>query len=114
MQRLKRFLVVFLSCLLMPGVFSAVADDVDLGSEIIYKYKLIEELKKEISQIDSENIRCEKMKNGWIAATVVGGVGVVATGTAAIIQGAKLKDKPKKEVAKKENKSETESRDTDK
>lgn len=114
MQRLKRFLVVFLSCLLMPGVFSAVADDVDLGAEIIYKYKLIEELKKEIAQIDSENARCQKMKNGWIAATVVGGVGVVATGTAAIIQGTKLKDKPKKEVAKKENKSETESLDTDK
>ena len=116
MQRLKRFLVVFLSCLLMPGVFSAVADDVDLGAEIIYKYKLIEELKKEIAQIDSENARCQKMKNGWIAATVIGGVGVAATGTAAIIQGVKLKDKPKtkKEVTKKEKEAGTESQDMDK
>jgi len=89
---------------------NAVADDTAIHSEILFKYQTIEELKKEIAQIDSENIRCERMKKGWIAATVVGGVGVVATGTAAIIQGTKLKEMPKKEK-KKEDKQETKSGD---
>ncbi len=89
---------------------NAVADDTAIHSEILSKYQTIEELKKEIAQIDYENIRCERMKKGWIAATVVGGVGVVATGTAAIIQGTKLKELPKKEN-KKEDKQETKSGD---
>ena len=48
------------------------------------------------------------MKKGWVAATVVGGVGVVATGTAAIIQANKLKNKDNKKSTKEttENKDE--------
>lgn len=100
MQRLK-YIYLFFMCVVYS--LNAVADDTAIHSEILSKYQIIEELKKEIAQIDSENIRCERMKKGWIAATVVGGVGVVATGTAAIIQGTKLKDMPKQ---KKENKKE--------
>lgn len=91
----------------MCGIVSA--DNVNIGHEIITKYQMIDELKKEIAQIDSEQIRCQKMKNGWITAIVIGGAGVVATGTAAIIQGAKLKDKPKtKKTQKTETNPETE------
>jgi len=87
---------LLMSCAVFAAIcFNAIADDDAISHEIISKYQIIEELKKEIAQIDSENIRCEKMKKGWIAATIVGGVGVVATGTAAIIQGTKLKGKPK-------------------
>ena len=92
--------------IVLGAQFTAIADDTAIHSEILSKYQIIEELKKEIAQIDSESMRCERMKNGWIAATVVGGIGVVATGTAAIIQGTKLKDMPKKEK-KKEDKPES-------
>lgn len=91
---------LFVPCFLSLLCTATFADNVDLSQEIVYKYKLIDELKREIAQIDAENARCEKMKNGWVAATVVGGVGVVATGTAAIIQASKLKDKPKIEDKK--------------
>lgn len=110
---LKNFVCIM--ALLLGVIYMARGDDIDLGSEIIYKYKLIEELKKEITQIDSENARCQRAKNGWVAATVVGGVGVVATGTVAIIQASKLKDKPQpKKENKKESEKEPESQDGDK
>lgn len=73
-------------------VFPAFSDN-NLAEQIQYKEQLIRELKEEISQIDSETIRCEKAKKGWVAATVVGGVGVAATGTAAIVQTVKAKQK---------------------
>jgi len=98
---LKFYIYIFT---LLLACITVRADDVNIGHEIVAKYQMIEELKKEIAQIDSEQIRCQKMKNGWITATIIGGVGVVATGTAAIIQGTKLKDKPK---TKKPQKTET-------
>ncbi len=36
-------------------------------------------------------LRCKKAKKGWVAATIIGGAGVLATGTAAIVQANKLK-----------------------
>ena len=85
---MKRVLFTFLC---MP-VLCAFADD-DVAAQIQYKEQLFNELKEEIEQIDSEMLRCEKTKKGWVAATVIGGVGVAATGTAAIIQGVKLNQK---------------------
>lgn len=105
-RKLNFYIYIFMFPFVCGTVF---ADDANIGHEIVTKYQIIEELKKEIAQIDSEQIRCEKMKNGWIVATVVGGVGVIATGTAAIIQGTKLKDKPKtKKTQKTETNPETE------
>ena len=43
-------------------------------------------------------IRCENTKKGWVAATVVGGVGVAATGTAAIVQGVKINQQKKEKT----------------
>ena len=81
-----------LSIFLSTCVFPAFSDN-NLAEQIQYKEQLIRELKEEIAQIDSETIRCEKAKKGWVAATVVGGVGVAATGTAAIVQTVKTKQK---------------------
>lgn len=58
----------------------------DIADQVQYKEQLVRELRDEIQQIDSEMLRCEKAKKGWVAVTVVGGVGVAATGTAAIVQ----------------------------
>ena len=65
------------------------ADNID--DEIALKTAQITELKTAISELDSELLRCKKSKRSWTTATVVGGVGVVATGTAAAIQATKLK-----------------------
>ena len=52
----------------------------------------IETLENDIRILDEEIAKCQKQKKGWIAATVIGAAGVVATGTAAAVQGAKLKE----------------------
>ena len=49
-------------------------------------------LEEDIRILDEEIAKCEKQKKGWIAATVIGGVGVLSTGVAAAVQGAKLKE----------------------
>lgn len=78
--------------------FNAFADDVDLiNTEIQEKEALVQKLKNEILQIDSEIMRCERVRKNWKTATIVGGVGTVATGTAAVIQAVKL-NKQKSQV----------------
>lgn len=57
------------------------------------KIQMIATLENDLTILDSEIKKCEKNKKGWIAATVVGSAGVVATGIAAGVQGAKLADK---------------------
>ena len=98
----KLFFAAFLiSCNL--SVFA----DTDLDEQIKQKQEIISQLKEEIAQIDSEMARCNKAKNGWVAATVIGGVGVAATGTAAIMQAVESNNKKvqqKKEEQKKEEK----------
>ncbi len=50
-------------------------------------------LENDIRILDEEIAKCKKQKKGWIAATVIGAAGVVATGTAAAVQGVKISDK---------------------
>ena len=87
-------LISFLYCL---PVFA----QTDIDSQIKYKEELVQTLKNEIQQIDSEMVRCEKAKKGWVAATVIGSAGVVATGTAAIVQGVKLNEKKQEKTGEK-------------
>ena len=89
---------VLLSIFLILNFNVAVADDADVADQVRYKEQIIRELRDEIQQIDSEMVRCEKAKKGWVAATVVGGVGVAATGTAAIVQGVKLNQQKKQKA----------------
>ena len=95
--------VVLLSLFLLTFNFCASAETGDLVEQVKYKEELVKQLKDEISQIDSEMTRCQKAKNGWVTATVVGGVGVVATGTAAIVQTVQL-NKKKKEISEQKEK----------
>ena len=57
------------------------------------KMQMISTLENDITILDAEIRKCEKSKKGWIAATVIGSAGVVATGVAAGVQGAKLSKK---------------------
>lgn len=57
------------------------------------KLQMISTLENDITILDAEIRKCEKSKKGWIAATVIGSAGVVATGVAAGVQGAKLSKK---------------------
>ena len=64
-----------------------------IGVDDAEKIKMIATLENDLTILDSEIMKCEKSKKGWIAATVVGSAGVVATGVAAGVQGAKIADK---------------------
>lgn len=72
------------------------AAEVELGRLTMER----DSLKAEIAQLDSEMSRCRKQKTGWTAATVVGGVGTVATGIGALVQHKKIQEK-KSDVGKK-------------
>lgn len=61
----------------------------------------IETLENDIRILDEEIAKCQKQKKGWIAATVIGAAGVVATGTAAAVQGVKIGDKKSELESKK-------------
>lgn len=62
-------------------------DDVDINEQ-----EAIATLENDIRILDEEIAKCKKQKKGWIAATVVGAAGTVATGVAAGVQAVKLKD----------------------
>ena len=62
--------------------------DIATGLE---EQQIISTLENDNRILDAEIDRCERKKKGWTAATVIGGVGVVATGTAAVVQGQKIK-----------------------
>ncbi len=49
-------------------------------------------LKQQIEATDSEISRCEKSLKGWTAATIIGGIGAVATGVGAIVQNQQSKE----------------------
>lgn len=63
---------------------------------------VIATLENDIKVLDEEINKCEKQKKGWIAATVIGSVGVVSTGIAAGVQGAKISEK-KDDLSRKKN-----------
>ena len=79
--------------------FCAYAYDID--EEIQYKEQVVQRLKEEITQIDSEMARCQKVKKNWKTATIVGSVGVAATGAAAIVQTVKANKSKESQAEKK-------------
>ena len=70
----------------------AAASTAEDGSEV-EDANDIATLENDIRILDEEIAKCKKQKKGWIAATVVGAAGVVATGTAAAVQGVKIGEK---------------------
>ncbi|MCL2331321.1 MAG: hypothetical protein FWC61_02130 [Proteobacteria bacterium] len=69
-----------------PTAYADQDGDSDAAAEIAQKTAYATQLSAEILQLDSEIIRCRKAKTNWTAATVVGGIGTVATGAGAIVQ----------------------------
>ena len=90
--------------------FGAYAAD-DTVDIIRQKEEIIKKLNAEIAQIDSEMLRCQKTKKGWLAATIIGGAGVVATGTAAIVQATKLNKSGKTEKTPEKSKDKTDDKE---
>ena len=86
----------FLSLFSLFVIFVASVADAD--TVMVYgiettpeEQRIISTLENDNRILDSEIEKCEKKKKGWIAATVIGSVGVVATGTAAAVQAGKIK-----------------------
>jgi len=92
----KKFSVTILMSMLVMafccGVPGYADDSMDDSQQRIEDEKTIATLKNDIRLLDVEIEKCEKQKKGWTVATVIGGVGVVSTGIAAGVQGAKLKE----------------------
>lgn len=102
-----RIILLVSGCVfLLQPVVNAYAETMDEKQMIQEKQELIQELKDEIQQIDSEMLRCQKAKKGWTAATVVGGIGVAATGGAAIAQVVKAKKGENKPTEQESDKKE--------
>ena len=78
------------------GLSAPVLSSVSVGDA--EKIRTIATLEDDITILDAELKKCEKGKKGWIAATVIGSAGVVATGVAAGVQGAQITNK-KQELA---------------
>lgn len=57
-----------------------------------------DQLKQQIEAVDSEIARCEKSLKGWKAATIIGGIGAVASGIGILAQNAQIKEN--KEILK--------------
>ena len=69
------------------------------GTDGMTEMQVIATLKQDIALLDEELMTCNRKRKGWVAATVVGGVGVVGTGIAALVQNSNRKEK-KAEIAK--------------
>lgn len=60
--------------------FGAYATEEVPGTEGMTEMQVISTLKKDIQLLDEEISACNRKRKGWTAATIVGGVGVVALG----------------------------------
>ena len=52
-------------------------------------------LREQIEHIDSEIARCEKSAKKWKTATILGGIGTVATGVGVVVQVNQISDNKK-------------------
>ena len=103
---MSRFLYVLIICAIsLPQIthvapksreFESNAMDVSLvvpGTEGMSEMQVVATLKHDIELLDEELRTCERKRKGWVAATVIGGVGVVGTGIGALVQHSNIKDK---------------------
>ena len=95
---MKRILVFAISALfLLDGHAALVVNNngpqKDWQNNIEYQEaQEIAALENDIRLLDAEIAKCQKKKKAWTAATIIGGAGVLATGTAAIVQASKKKE----------------------
>lgn len=81
---------VFCAGVIMLGIHNVMAEEYPDINTALEEQEIIRTLENDNRILDSEIERCEKKKKGWIAATVIGGVGVVSTGVAAGVQAGKI------------------------
>ena len=62
------------------------------GADGMSEMEIVQTLRHDIQALDEQIATCERKRKGWVAATVVGGVGVVGTGIAALVQNSKIQD----------------------
>lgn len=74
---------------LMSIVHLAFADD--YAELVAYR----DSLKQQIEELDSEIARCEKTMKDWKTATIIGGIGAVASGIGIIAQTQQVKENKK-------------------
>lgn len=63
------------------------------NSEGMSELDVIKTLRQDIATLDAEIEKCNRKRKGWVATTVVGGVGVLGTGIAALVQSKNIKEK---------------------
>ena len=69
------------------------AMDIVPGADGMSEMEVIQSLRHDIQVLDEEIAACDRKRKGWVAATVIGGVGVVGTGIAALVQNSKIQEK---------------------
>ena len=67
--------------------------EMDFDLQGMSEMEAISTLRADIQSLDEQIAQCEKQRKGWVAATVVGSVGVVGTGIGAIVQGKQVGEK---------------------
>lgn len=76
---------IFVICLIVCFVEKSFSDEY---TDLIAQRNA---LKEQISAVDSEIARCEKSMKGWKAATIIGGIGAVASGIGIIVEKNQIK-----------------------
>ena len=101
---MKYIFFILMAVMISGNAFAIPVSDSSVVATIVgedmEKIQTIATLEDDIITLKSELAQCQKSKKGWIAATVVGSAGVVATGVAAGVQGAKI-SQYKKDIAAK-------------
>ena len=82
---------IFFLALLTGTAFMNIAHADEYADLIAYR----EQLKQQISAIDSEITRCEKSMKNWKTATIIGGIGAAASGIGIIAQTHQIKENDK-------------------
>ena len=94
---MKYIFLILMAVMISGNAFAIPVSDSSVVATIVgedmEKIQTIATLEDDIITLKSELEKCKKSKKGWIAATVVGSAGVVATGVAAGVQGAQIADK---------------------
>ena len=90
---MKKFMIVMLSIAALGNVaLAADTSDAAKAARIMELESQRDILRADLVQIESEQARCERQRRNWRTATVVGGVGVAATATGAVIQHGRNRD----------------------
>ena len=105
----KKIILSLICLFLVHGAYSAVVQtnkttdtnampvnyvpEIVPNTENMTEAEVVKILRDDITTLDAELEKCDRKRKGWVAATVVGGAGVLGTGIAALVQHNKIKEK---------------------